>query len=43
VILFARANVVVMVRNAGARVVPVTDFARVVDGSLARGTGASPG
>lgn len=42
VILFARANVVVMVRNAGPRVVPVTDFAHVVDGSLARSTGPSP-
>jgi hypothetical protein len=42
VILFARGNVVVMVRNAGRRVVAVTDFAHVVDGRLVRAAGASP-
>lgn len=35
VILFSRGNVVAMVRNAGRRVVPVIDFARLLDGRLA--------
>ena len=43
VILFSRANVVAMVRNAGRRVVPVADFARLVDDRLSGGTGASLG
>jgi hypothetical protein len=43
VMLFARGNVVVMVRNAGRAVVAVADFAHAVDGSLVRGTGTSPG
>ena len=43
VILFARGNVVAMIRNAGRRVVPVADFARLVDGRLQKGTGATPG
>ena len=42
VLLFARGNVVAMVRNAGRRIVPVADFARLVDGSLAAGGQASP-
>ena len=43
VILFARGNVVALIRNAGRRLVPVADFARLVDGRLQKGTGASPG
>jgi hypothetical protein len=38
VIVFSRGNVVAMVRNAGRRVVPVTEFARLVDGRLASGS-----
>jgi hypothetical protein len=42
-IVFSRDNVVAMVRNAGREVVPVTDFARLVDSRLVRGSEASPG
>jgi hypothetical protein len=40
-ILFSRGNVVAMVRNAGRRVVPVAEFARLVDGRLSSGSRAS--
>jgi hypothetical protein len=43
VILFSRGNVVAMVRNAGRQVVPVMDFARLVDARLGQGTAASRG
>ena len=43
VILFARGNVVALIRNAGRRVIPVAEFARLVDGRLQKGAGASPG
>ena len=42
-LLFTRGAVVAMIRNAGRRVVPVGEFARLVDERLAHGTGGSPG
>jgi len=42
-LLFARGEVVAMVRNAGRSVVAADEFARLVDERVARGTGGSPG